>query len=215
MRFYLFVAIVFLVLVVGLVPAAAPYRVCNVKPAQQTDYKTFQVADHVRHRQIVQIATVAQINPAYTSAYSPDGYDSASQSEILAELRRLSLALAQANARAAAQQPVVLPGQPAVTVPVPGQPPATTLRPKGEGSGSVGLAVLNAKCAICHQAGKLASDQRFVLLDLKGNLAPITDKLKNKVITKTYGGSMPPPNNIHGIPPVTDSEFAAIIDLIQ
>ncbi len=74
---------------------------------------------------------------------------------------------------------------------------------------------MNAKCAICHQAGKLAPDQRFTLLDAKGNLATLTDKQKFRVLTKTYSQQMPPPLNLSGVPAITDSEFAAITDLLQ
>lgn len=218
---------------------SAQHRQCNVVAAQSSYtkyqppvsyyYGTSYHQPEVQHRKrIVQIVSVAQINPAYTSAYSPDGYDSATQADILNELRRLGYRLDQVAAiaaKAAAQQvpatvpPTAPPVVPPVSVPapVPAAPvgPMGVLPKGGQVGGAVGIAVLTAKCAACHQQGKLAPDQRFVLLDVKGNLAPLTDKQKLRVVTKTYSGQMPPPMNIHGIPALTDSEFAGIVDLIQ
>ncbi len=180
----------------------------------------------------VNIATVAQINPAYTSAYSPDNYDSSTQVELVQEVRRLR-ALLDAQAIAAAvlarggttlppQQPAVVPqplmpyvapaaqaGQPAAQPPV--QPPV----PKALIGGAPGLGVLMAKCSACHQVGHIAPDQRFTMLDAKGQLSPLNDKQKLRILLKVYSGQMPPPSNIQGIQPVTDAEYAQLVDLLQ
>lgn len=194
----LYAAILFLA--IASLAAAAPYRTINCQPAQGAA-STGTV--HQRALNVVRIATVAQINPAYTSAYAPDGYDSATQADLLAEVRRLTARL-DAQARAG-----VAPPAPAANIP----PPA----PKGvtQGGGVIGLAVLTAKCAQCHQTGKLAPDQRFALLDAKGNLATLTDRQKLRVLLKAYSGQMPPPMNVYGVTPLTDAEYAAIVDLVQ
>lgn len=192
---------------------ANPYRQINVKPV----YQHHEIAAIQNSRRIVSIASVAQINPAYTSAYSPDGYDSASQADILAELRRVNLRLDAADraAKAAVGAGVIPPGVKPSPMPGADEP----ARPIGKGGassgGAVGVAVLNAKCAACHQASKLTTDQRFTLLDAKGNPVPLTDKQKMRVLTRTYSASMPPPMNIHNISSLTDVEFAALVDLYQ
>ncbi len=179
---------------------------------------------------------VLQINPAYTSAYSPDTYDSSTQVELVAEVRRLrSLLDAQAIAAAVlARGGVVPPSQP-ITQPQPampyvqpvpqvGQPPSAGPAerpgvqppvPKALTGGTPGLTILNAKCAACHQVGHIAPDQRFTMLDAKGQLSPLNDKQKLRILLKVYSGQMPPPNNIQGIQPVTDAEYASLVDLLQ
>ncbi len=192
----------------------------------QNGYATNGYRQRVR---FVSIASVAQINPAYVSSYSPDTYDSSTQVELVAEVRRLR-ALLDAQAIAAAvlarggttlppQQPAVVP-QPLMPYVPPvaqaGQPPAVQPPvPKALTGGAPGLAVLMAKCAACHQAGHIAPDQRFTMLDAKGQLAPLSVKQQLEMVKRVYRGTMPPPNNIQAITPVTDAEYAAIIDLFQ
>jgi mono/diheme cytochrome c family protein len=77
-----------------------------------------------------------------------------------------------------------------------------------------GLAILNQKCAACHQDGKLEPNQRFILLDLKGQLSPLTPAQSLKVLTKTYLGQMPPPVNKFGIQPIGNEEYAALVQLL-
>ncbi len=235
-------------LLVSLVPAAPPAvcRDCKATPAQSsyTAYKppsTFYPSQnagdtqHVHHRHINRVdivrSEVLQINPGYFSQYSEGNYDSTTQGDILAELKRLGLrsdqiaAMLFAAARTGVPTAPVNPAAPA-TYPAPGAapavvpgaapvPPQPTIRPQSTGGGAIGLAVMVAKCAVCHQAGKLAPDQRFTLLDAKGQLATLTPAQKFKVLTKTYSGQMPPPTNVHGVPAVTDAEFAALMDLLQ
>lgn len=167
----------------------------------------------------VDIVRVLQINPAYASAYSPDGYDATTQADILNELRRQAGVQAQLYNQLMAQIATISRGQvlaPAPSVPgVPAPPVVVPVAlPPGPPNTAIGLAVLNLKCAACHQAGKLATDQRFTLLDAKGQLVTLTDKQKLAVIRKTRTGQMPPPLNLLGIPTVTDAEFAAIADLV-
>ncbi len=236
--------LLFLVLIPAAVIAAPPYQTTTthrqrVTPGQ-SDYHVYRQptgyysgdglhlpSAHVRTRQ-VEIVNVAQINPAYTSTYSPEGYDAVTQADILGEIRRLNVRIDQLQALArlapatGPSAPVVIPGAttpggvvPPIIVPgkeavVPRMPPAS-----GPHNGAVGLSVMVAKCAACHQAGKLLPDQRFTLLDVKGNLVALTDKQKLNILKKTYTGMMPPPNNIHGIPPLTDAEFAAIAELVN
>ncbi len=177
----------------------------------------------------VNIASVAQINPAYVSSYSPDTYDSSTQVELVAEVRRLRALLdAQAIAAAVlARGGTTLPPQQQAVVPQPlmpyvppvaqaGQPPAVQPPvPKALTGGAPGLAVLMAKCAACHQVGHIAPDQRFTMLDGKGQLSPLNDKQKLRILLKVYSGQMPPPANIQGIAPVTDAEYAMLVDALQ
>ncbi len=252
MKTCIFLALIVTFLIVTLIPAAPPAaqtcRNCKVAPAQSdyTAYKppaTFYPSQnagdtqHVHHRRInrVDIVQVLQVNPAYSSQYSEYTVDSTTQSDILAELKRLGLrsdqiaamlfAAARAGVPAAPGAAPAGPPAPA-TYPAPGAAPAVvpgaapvpaqpTIRPQGQGSGAIGLAVMNAKCAQCHQAGKLSPDQRFTLLDAKGQLATLTPLQKLRVLTKTYSGQMPPPTNVFGVPGITDAEYAALMDLVM
>ncbi len=215
-------------LIVSLLPGAPKVcRDCRAEPAQSS-YDSYKPPTNVHHRHINRVdivrSEVLQINPAYFSQYS-EGYDSTTQSDILNELKKLGLrsdqiaamlfALNRTSGPVLAPSAPVTPAPPAPGTAPPAAPAAPTIRPKTEGGGQIGLAVLNAKCAVCHQAGKLAPDQRFTLLDAKGGLATLTALQKLKVITKSYRQEMPPPLNVHGIPSLTDAEFAAIMDLIQ
>lgn len=235
---------VWLAAVTGGLALAQPPRVCHVAPSQSayTHYVAptgnyslqgyTQSGNHFRRRNVVRIIDVAQINPAYLSVYSPDGYDTATQAAILTEIKALTARLDQLNlalqksqapppAAPPAGPPAVIvtppatPGAPPVVTPIP-VTPAPQPRPSGTApGGSIGLAVFAAKCAACHQAGKLLPDQKFTLLDAKGALVTLTDAQKLRVIQKTYSAQMPPPNNVHGIPGLTDSEFAAVVELMR
>jgi mono/diheme cytochrome c family protein len=192
------------------------YQLASSQYATPTTYSQPSYNREHHHRQVIRvvnIATVAQINPAYASSYNPDGYDSATQADMLAEIRRLSALVAAQNRAVAVVPtpvgPVVVPVTPVTPVtpgPV-GKVPAT--------AGQTGIQVLNAKCAACHQTGKLAPEQRFTLLDAKGNLATLTDKQKTRVLTKTYSGQMPPPLNSLSLPALTDPEYAALVELLS
>jgi len=214
------IAVAFLLLAAALAGAQHPAtcRVIHHSPYVPSPTSTYH-APQVRRVVRVDIIQVAQINPAYLSQYNPEGYDGALQSDILAELRRLGLKveaqgqmiaflLKQGQGQAPPQHPV----EPAPPV----MPPALDPPPKKVGAGGVsGLGVLTQHCSACHQAGKLSTDQRFTLLDLKGNVATLTAAQKLKVLTKVYSGQMPPPLNGKGIPAVNDQEYAAIVELFQ
>ncbi len=222
-------ACVLLVFLGPLVLLATPPSTHRQRVASgQSEYRTYQPSTgyyvngsyhnpsaRVRSRR-VDIVTVQQINPAYTSAYSPEGYDSVTQADILGEIRRLNVRIDQLTALAKAAPVVVIPGKegvpPVVVPPTVVVPP---VRKPAEANGAVGLSIMVAKCAACHQAGKLLPDQKFTLIDVKGNLVSLTDKQKLNVLHKTFTGQMPPPNNVHGIPPLTDAEYAAIAELVN
>jgi len=194
-------------------------RQCRVCP-EQSSYTHYQPYHAGHHREIVRLIDVAQINPAYTSSYSPDGYDAATQQAIKAQIGLLSQQIDTLTQRLSKPIPPTMPPATAPTpAPQPGAkaptPAPHEIVPPGVNPSAIGLAVLNAKCAICHQDGKLPPDQKFTLLDVKGALVPLTDKQRLRVILKTYSGQMPPPNNTKGIPAVTDAEFAAIAALLQ
>jgi hypothetical protein len=157
----------------------------------------------------VRIVEVLAINPAYTSAYVPDGYEPAAQQEILARIAALSqqLAILQAvGQRGTGPEPIRPPASLPGSQPK-GIPPGTP--------GGLGLTVLRTKCAACHQQGMALPDQRFVLLDTKGALVTLTPTQKVRVLVKTYSQQMPPPLNTQQIAPLTDGEYAALVDLFQ
>lgn len=222
-RFLPLVLVATAALLLALAPAGAgQYRTIHVTSGYQQP--TYHQPHHRRIVNVVEIATVAAINPAYTSAYQPDGYDSATQADILAKLQLLSTRLdAQDRAVLAALRtkaavpgtlpvvviPPVTPGATPVVVPLPVAAPAKVLP-----TGAAGLAVLRTKCASCHQP-PLAPEQRFTLLDPKGNLVTLTPAQKLKVLTRTYTQTMPPPTNLAGIAPVADAEFAALVELLN
>jgi mono/diheme cytochrome c family protein len=207
LKAFLWATLAALVSAVGIAIGDEPrYRHRNIAP-ELRDERTY------RHRDVVRIIDVAQINPAYLSAYLPDAYDGSTQQDILAQIRTLSARLDQLTALAAAAKT----GTPAVVTPsVPGAPPVVVVPPaKPPGGRAAGLAILNAKCAACHQQGKLADTQKFTLLDTKGNLVSLTTKQKFELVQKTLHAEMPPPNNSFGILPLTDPEFMAIADALR
>jgi mono/diheme cytochrome c family protein len=208
LKAFLWAAIAALVSAVGIAIGDEPRcRHRNIAP-ELRDGRTY------RHRDVVRIIDVVRIDPAYVSAYGPENYDASTQQDILAQIRTLSARLDQLTAVAAAAKT----GTPAVVTPsVPGAPPVVVVpptRPPGGGK-AAGLAIFNAKCASCHQQGKLLDTQKFTLLTTKGDLASLTDKQKLNVLQKTFHGEMPPPQNSAGILPLTDPEFGTIADLLR
>ena len=181
---------------------------CRVIQSVPTHYET-PTHDARTHRNIVRVdvVEVAQINPAYTSAYSPDGYDSATQAELLVEIRRMAAELrslkAQLTAPAKAAAPAAT-GEEKIPAP-------KSVGLTGDGP-AVGLSVLTAKCAACHSPG---GKGKLAILDMKGNLATLNAAQKFNVLTRVYAGEMPPPINTQGIAAVTDSEYAAIMSALR
>ncbi len=213
----------------GITVAMSP--LCAGPTYQPTYQPTYNSNEQRRLVEIVS-SRVLQINPAYFSAYSPDGYDSATQADILVALRSLQARLDAQDKAAiaallikAATGPTGATGPPGTSAPgtippvIPPPPPApatgvpSSARP-ASGGGAAGLVALNLKCSACHQAGKLAPDQRFALLDARGNLSPMTAAQKLHVLIKVYRREMPPPGNLLGIGEVTDTENASIVDLL-
>lgn len=158
------------------------------------------------------VSDALQINPGYSSFYAPDGYDGATQQDILAELRRQGFRLDQLATLVQTKPavPGTAPAAPIIVVPVP--VPKTAGPPP---SAAVGLAVLNDKCAKCHQEGKLATDQRFTLLDAKGTLVSLTDRQKFTVLGKVFSDEMPKQPNSFGIPLLQDQDKLAVLALIR
>ncbi len=184
--------------------------------AAEAQYRPIQTRQQLTN--VVKIARVLQINPGYSSAYTPDGYDGAIQADILAQLRLMGVrldavdksVLAALLLRQPPPAPVVLP--PPGPVVAPPTPPLTTRAVPGTTDGP---GVLLTKCAACHQAGKLAPDQRFTILDAQGKLVALTDGQKLKMVFRLYYSEMPPIPNIHGITPLTDAEVAAVFGLLR
>lgn len=209
-------------LIVACVPAQYPARVLvrdqhgrivvSESPSIEAVHRPFR-----RIIRQVDLISVAQINPAYTSAYSPYVDENASSAAVLAELKalhgRLDLHQRSLEALLTRQgvQPIVIPAQPIVV----GSQPQLIPTPRVEGSVLSGLAVLQSKCASCHQEGKMKPEQRFRILTADGKLAPLTDLQQRKILTRTYNQSMPPAVNLYGITPLVDQEYAALVDLLQ
>ncbi len=165
----------------------------------------------------VDLINVAQINPAYASAYSPYVDENATSVQVLAQLKalhgRLDLHQRSLEALLARQgvAPIVIPAQPIVI----GSQPEAIVTPRVATDHLSGIAVLTAKCAACHQEGRMKPEQRFMILRADGKLAPLTAEQQKKMLTRTYNQSMPPAVNLFGITPLVDQEYAALIDLLQ
>jgi mono/diheme cytochrome c family protein len=198
----------------------------------EAQYYQQQYQTHQQTRRIVRVhvVEVAQINPAYTSAYSPDSYDTATQAQLLLQIQALTRALQQqiANQQAPAapvapvqspflivpgskpgDQPTVLvtPQAPAVVVP---PPPATVP------TAVAGLLVLNTHCAVCHTLGKLAPNVPFGIVDAKGIINPaLTADQKRLILIRSYKRTMPPVGNKVGMLPVTDADYASEVELLE
>lgn len=143
---------------------------------------------------------VAAVNPIYSTALTPQYFDSNLQLELTASVNGLRAEVRQLRSAPAAS--------------VPAQPPVTTLPPKPEKEDHGPLdggAVIAARCALCHQAGNQSPDTRFTLLDNKGNLVPLTDKQCLEIIDRIYASEMPPPNNTKGVPQLSPAERTAIV----
>jgi hypothetical protein len=89
----------------------------------------------VRRRDSRLVTDVLQINPAYTSAYSPDSYDAAAQAQLTQQLSALQLQIQQLSARLAATPPPatappVIVVAPALAGPAPIPGPATAPGPQ-------------------------------------------------------------------------------------
>ena len=199
-----------------------PYRVIH-RPVRtevvEAPVVVEQVRDH-RVRRVVRavvIETVAQINPAYLSVYSPEGYDSATQSQILQELQKIAARLDTQDRQSLASILSKLAERPQYQQPMPRA--EEILVPSQPGKPGLikinGLMVLQQKCSACHQAGRLSPNQRFTLLDGKGNLALLTPAQKFQILRKTYLREMPPEINTHGIDAITDPQYASIVELLQ
>lgn len=175
--------------------------------------------DVVVVKEIVQLIEVAQINPAYSSALTVWQFDGRTQAEEVSELRRLAGKVDQLATRVEqlttrpANPPA--PSMPPAPVPVPVPPmPHADDPPMPDGPGT-GLAVLNARCILCHQAGHLSPETRFTLLDAKGNLLELSDAQRLEVIQRIYASEMPPPRNKLGVPKLTAQERLAVLATLR
>ncbi len=126
----------------------------------------------------------------------------------MAELRKIGSRL-----DALEKMPRPQPAQP--TVPSPGDPFNPVMPPATEAlkTGTGAAEIFAAKCAQCHTSGKLNPDTSFALLDAAGKVLPLSDQQGKRVLTKTYGGKMPPRDS--KIPPLTDEEVASIVAFIE
>ncbi len=228
---------------VGPPGAAAQYYQPRTMPyAYQTSHDSNYYQNNYRRR--VQFRNirddVLQINPAYTaeynSAYVPGAYDGTVQADLarqLAELKAQYAALLAAQKAPSSPSPITVvpstvPGQnPVVIVQQPAAAPGATQQPAqppvvlppaqlGPNGERPGIAILNAKCAKCHKAGSLSPGQQFTMLDATGHLTKEAQDPKEvkEILKRTYRKTMPPVDNIFGIPSVTDAEYALLVDAL-
>lgn len=74
------------------------------------------------------------------------------------------------------------------------------------------LTLYKKSCAACHAQDK-AADQGggFTLLQADGSKAKLTAKQKARMVSFSYQNKMPPPNNVHKIPELTNQEVGLIV----
>ena len=76
---------------------------------------------------------------------------------------------------------------------------------------SAALVLFKTKCASCHDASQAAANGKGHVWLEGGSFAKLTEMDRRKIMTKTYKGEMPPPNNKFNIAPLTDHEVGTIM----
>ena len=87
-----------------------------------------------------------------------------------------------------------------------GQPPRLELRAEAA------VGIVKAKCASCHgEAVAAKTGKGLVLLDRGGRIPDLDGAKVGKVILRTHGGTMPPKERQKEFPPLTDEEYAQLV----
>ncbi len=92
----------------------------------------------------------------------------------------------------------------------PKMPPAGEATPQPKEEQTTALAVVTNKCAACH-SDKTSDKGGNLVLIADGQLAKIDARQANKVLGRSYAGTMPPKDNKLSITPLSDSEVAALV----
>lgn len=71
------------------------------------------------------------------------------------------------------------------------------------------LAVVQAKCASCHSDKAAADKGGGLVLLADGALADLSARQRNKVLGRSYAGTMPPKDS--GVAPLSDAEVGALV----
>lgn len=127
---------------------------------------------------------------AYGAGYQPHSADAADQriDDILRELRALRQDVNALKAAGTAPQ----------------QPGAAL---------NAVQAIFANKCAACHDQADNAKDGGGLVLTVGKVLKTDLDaKVVSKVLSKSYTGRMPPPNNGKNVPALTDDEVSKLVD---
>jgi hypothetical protein len=101
----------------------------------------------------------------------------------------------------------------------PGVAPPAALPQKNGGEPQVGadvatqaLTLYKKSCAVCHSADKSADlGGAFTLIQADGSKAKLSAKQKARMVSYSYQNKMPPPNNAHKIPELTNPEVGLIV----
>ena len=87
-----------------------------------------------------------------------------------------------------------------------GQPPRLEMRAE------TAVGIVKAKCAACHgEAVATKAGKGLVLLDKAGRIPDLDGVKVGKVIMRTHGGTMPPKDRQKEFPPLTDEEYAQLV----
>lgn len=194
------------------------------------------IASTVATRTVVVTPTVAAVAvftpfavavPTYSAGYAPGYVPPANPAppaqpaqrpavDNSAVLSEMSKTLARINSRLDALERKVdgksaIPPDAPTAEPVPG----STVRPTPPASGKLSrLSVFQAKCAACHSAASSAiKGGGLALLTPDDRLADLPAAVATKVLVRTYGNHpRPMPPRDSGIQPLTDEEYAALMN---
>lgn len=73
------------------------------------------------------------------------------------------------------------------------------------------LSIMRVKCAACHEAKTAADKGGNLVLISEDKLAELSPRQANKVVGRSYAGTMPPKDNKLSIAPLTDAEVSALV----
>lgn len=201
---------------------AAPY-VTYAAPVVKTVYAVKEVPVYVAA--FTPVVSVGYVAPA---VYTPPvvtaapAMPQAMPQDPCAQLKERVAALERALQPPTQPQPQIQPNQSSVPA-APAQPSRSEPVPAPQSSSPQGAAaqpsnltaatVIQNRCAECHTAGRLKGG--FALAGEDGRLLLLTPEQIRKVLSSTKGKPGTPPKMPKGKPPLTDEEFAALLELVD
>ena len=96
-------------------------------------------------------------------------------------------------------------------VPGPVAPPPVPAPPAKKDAAAIPQVWVNS-CAACHMRGKEANGGGFVLLENATTRAALTGRQAQKLLKHLVAATMPPKDNVHKIPPLTNEQQSAAIE---